>query len=156
MNMKISKKNVMNTAKALAGGGVGYSLGKWGVYAGLAGALFAPAPWKPAAFAALAGGIAGANQPETGNLMEDIKANAKSYAKGGLKSFFIDKIAPEVVTKLDGLSGGMGNIFNQFYPSAAAQLQQMPVDTSESALRLNQSENLGTVSVSALRIQSAS
>ena len=60
------------------------------------------------------------------------------------------------MTKLDGLAGGMGNIFDQFYPSASAELQQMHVDGSPSALRISQAESLGNVSASALRIQSAS
>ncbi len=158
LTKKQAAKKGGDALKATIGGGIGYAFGRYGMYGGLAAIFFAPKEWKPAAIAAFAGGIAGAAQPSENPLIPDIMGNAKQFAAGGAKALFIDKIAPEVVAKLEsgGTVQGLGNFFDNFYPDAASQLQQMATDPSESAIRLNQAtSDLGTVSISAIRLEEA-
>lgn len=158
---KKAMKGLGDTGKAVLGGGVGYMLGRYGMYLGLAGIFLAPKEWKVASATAFAAGIPGAAQPSDNEYMPDFVANAKQFALGGAKALFVDKLAPSVIAQLETGGGGvagLGNFFENFYPDAASQLQQMNTgDPSESAIRLNQAaSDLGTVSISAIRLQNAS
>lgn len=153
MKLNLKKKGLEEAGIIALGGLVGYSLREWGMRAGLVGAALAPKKYRPFALGVFAGGTSGAAAPSSGNFKEDAISNAKGYVKGALKGVFVDKIAPQVLDKLDGL--GLGSLEENFDP-VEDFIRDNLNQSSPSAKRLmQQASNLGNASVAALRLQSA-
>ena len=155
MQFNFKKKGLEEAGIAALGGLAGYALGEWGMRAGLVGSAFIPKKFRPFALGMLAGGTAGGNVPKTGNLKDDTISNAKGYLKGALKGVFVDKIAPQVLDKLDGL--GLGNLEDNFDAVDDFLRDHVLNQTSSAdAARLNRAnEGLGSTSVSALKLRMA-
>jgi len=151
MKFNFKKKGLEEAGVTALGGFAGYVLREWGMRAGLIGSVLVPKKYRPFALGMLAGGVSGAAAPSTGNFKDDAIAGAKGFAKGTLKGVFVDKIAPQVLAKIDGM--GLGNLEDNF-DAVDDYLNEMSA-SSASAQRLAQAENLGSTSVAAMRLQTA-
>ena len=148
MKATFRKQNVYTGLKTALGALLGYSLGRVGAVGGLVLTAFSPKENQPYTLGIWAGGIAGAAQPETGDMKADVIARAKQFGKGALNMTYLDKFAPEAASKVEStlrlnglsgvgtiqpyfqqgsgmLSGGMRGLGGSVAPSTSGRLARM-------------------------------
>ena len=130
--IKADKDSLMLNTKTVLGTAAGYIIGRPAFLLGLGLLIFTDEEISPIGGGMLVGGLIGGAETRTGDMKADAGQALKNLAKGGLNVLYLDKVAPELDTKLKANLGLAGMPYmHHFTPTQtiditpAQQLQQM-------------------------------